>query len=189
MYPVSRYHDAVAYLFLYFSFFSSLSLWFSDDDFRHIFLSNCEVYEMKHGTHMDSGWTMCIPESWWCLFLYSPFFCNIQTSDEILCHTLSVTMKIRVETWYTLGQWWIYHVYQNHDAAAYSLLYCSISLSLQFSNIKNFHHSQEMLGLEGLNLVHVEFTWIRLWFLIYPFIHFSSLFSQELWGLGGWING
>ena len=87
---------------------------------------------------------------------------NIQTSDEILRHILSVTMKTRFETWYTLGQWWMYHVYQNHDAAAYSLLYCSISLSLslslQFSNIKNFHHfSQELLGLEGLNLVHVEF--------------------------------
>ena len=34
----------------------------------------------------------------------------------------------------------MYLVYQNQTAAAYSSLYLFIFLSLQLSNIKNFHH-------------------------------------------------
>ena len=36
------------------------------------------------------------------------------------------------------GQWWMYRVFQNQAAAAYSSLY---SVFLQYSNIKNFRHT------------------------------------------------
>ena len=35
---------------------------------------------------------------------------------------------------------WMYRVYQNRAAAAYLSLYFFIFLSLQLSNINNFHH-------------------------------------------------
>ena len=76
----------------------------------------------------------------------------------------------------------MYGVYRNRAVAAYLSFYFFIFLSLQFPNIKIFHHfSQELWGLEGWNLVHtwtvgrcIMYTRLRLLLLIRPFI--SSVF-------------
>ena len=47
--------------------------------------------------------------------------------------------KLKLDTHMDSG--WMYCVYHNQTAAANSSLYFFIFLSLQFSNIKHFHHS------------------------------------------------
>ena len=100
---------------------------------------------------------------------------------------------------------WMYHVYPNQAAAAYSSLYLFIFLSLQFSTLKIF--VTLFSGTVRPRIWKSVHTWtvgrcsmyagIRL-LLIHPFIssffflssfqhwNFSSHFSRELWGLEDW---
>ena len=90
----------------------------------------------------------------------------------------------------------MYCVYWNQAAAAYLPLYFFIFLSLLFSNIKIFCHTQWVWGLGGWNLVH---TWTMSRCMVIPesgcccsfvplFLHFSfsPIFKQEMWGLLSW---
>ena len=80
----------------------------------------------------------------------------------------------------------MYHVYRNQAAAAYSLLYFFIFLSLQFSTLKFFVTlSWELWGLEDWKLVHtwtvgrcIVYTGIRLLLLIHPFISLFFFLSN-----------
>ena len=108
--------------------------------------------------------------------------------------------RLKLGTHVDSGQ--MYRVYRNQASAAYSSLYFFIFfLIFKHSNLSS-HFYQELWGLEGWNLVHtwtvdgcMVYTRIRLLLHIHPFIFsfsniqvlkFSSIFSQELWGLEGW---
>ena len=141
----------------------------------------------------------CISESCCCsyLSLYFFIFLSLQFSHiTIFLHTfLRNCEALTVETWYTLGQWQMYHVYQNQAAAAYLSLYFFIFVSLQFSNIKIFRHT----FLRNCEALKVETLFTRgqwtdvlcvpesgycfyssLYFFIFLPLNFSSHFPQEL---------
>ena len=141
------------------------------------------------------------------LSLYFFIFLSLQFLTEKFFVTLfSGTVRprrLKIGIHVDSGQ--MYHVYQNQAAAAYSSHYFFIFLSnFQHWNFLS-HFSWELWGLEDWNLVHtwtvgscIMYTRIRLLLLIHPFIssffslsnfqhwNFSSLFSQELWGLEDW---
>ena len=109
-------------------------------------------------------------------FFFSPIF-NI----EILGHTFLGNCEVqKIETWYTHGQWAVYHVYQNQASAAYLSLYFFIFLSIQFSTLK-FFVTLFSGTMRPRRLVHlwtvgrcIMYTRFRLLLLIHPFI--SSFF-------------
>ena len=95
------------------------------------------------------------------------FLSNFQTLkffDTLFSGTLR-PRRLKLGTHVDSGQ--MYLVYRNQAAAAYSSLYFFIFLSLQLSNIKNFHHT----WIVGRCIVN---TGIRLLLLICSFI--SSFF-------------
>ena len=69
------------------------------------------------------------------------FLSNFQTL-KIFVTLFSGTMRPRrVKLGSNVDSWQMYRVYWNQAATAYSSLYFFIFLSLQFSNIKMFHHT------------------------------------------------
>ena len=140
--------------------------------------------------------------------LYFFIFLSLQFSTLKFFVTLfSSTMRprrLKLITHLDSGQ--MYHVYRNQAAAA---THPFISSFFFLSNFQHWnfssHFSREPWGLEDWKLVHtwtvgrcIMYTRIRLLLLIHPFIssflflssfqhwNFSSLFSQELWGLEDW---
>ena len=83
------------------------------------------------------------------LLLLIPFifsFSNIQTLKVFVTLISGIVRPGRLKLGAHVDNGWMYHVYGNQAAAAYSFLYFFIFLSLQFSNIKMFlsHFSQEL---------------------------------------------
>ena len=133
------WNQAAAYLSLYFFIF--LSLQFSNIQiFRHTVLTNCEVWNIEtRYTHGQWAEVSCKPESG-CCFLFVPLFrhfLSLQFSNIKIVRTLSSgtgrprTLKLGTH----VDSAWMYGVYQNQAAAAYSSLYFFF---LQYSNIKIF---------------------------------------------------
>ena len=152
--------------------------------FVTLFSRTVRPRRLKLGTHMDSGQMYRVyrnqaAAAYLSLYFFIFFFSNFQTFVTLLSGTAR-PRRLKLGTHVDSG--WMYRVYQNQAAAAYSSLYFFIFLSLQFSKIKIFHHfSQEVWGLEDWNLVHmwtvgwcIVCTGIRLLLLIRPFI--SSFF-------------
>ena len=115
--------------------------------------------------------------------LYFFIFLSLQFSNiKIFVILFSATVRprrLKHGTHVDSGQ--MYRVYRNQAAGVYSSLYFFIFLSLQFSNIKISHFSQQLWGLENWNMVHtwtvgrcIVYTGIRLLVFIRPFI--SSFF-------------
>ena len=113
--------------------------------------------------------------------------------------------RLKLGTHVYSGQ--VYHVYQNHAAAAYSSLYFFIFLSLQFSTLKFFISLfSGTLRPRGLKLgTHMDSgqmyrvyqnqaaaAYSSLYFFIFLSLQLSNIkffchiFSQELWGLEDW---
>ena len=138
---------------------------------------------------------------------------NLNTTNQPILNTeiffvtlFSGTLRLRrlkLATHVNSGQ--MYHVYRNWAAAAYSSLYFFIFLSLQFSPLKFFiTHFLATVRPRRLTLgTHVDsgqmyhvyrnqaaaaYSSLYSFFFLSNFQHwnFSSLFSQELWGLEDW---
>ena len=119
--------------------------------FVTFFSGNVRSRRLKLGTHVDSGQVYRIYRNQAAaayLSLYFFIFLSLQFSNiKIFVTLISGTVwsrRLNLGTHVDGG--WMYGVYQNQDAAAYSSLYFFILLSLQFSNIKMFlsHLSQEL---------------------------------------------
>ena len=145
MYHVYWNQVAAAYLSLYFFIF--LSLQFSTlKFFVTLFLGTMRPRRLKLGTHMDSGQMYHVYQNQAaCFCLFIPFF-FIFLSLQFLTMKFFVTLfsgtvrarRLKLGTNMDSGQ--MYRVHRNQAAAAYSSIYFFIFLSLQFSNIKHFHH-------------------------------------------------
>ena len=91
----------------------------------------------------------CIPDQAAAAYLslYFFIFLSLQFSNiKIFRHTfLRNCAALKVETWYTCGQWADYCVYRNQAATAYSSLYFSFFLLSNFQTLKFLSHfSQEL---------------------------------------------
>ena len=78
------------------------------------------------------------------LLLFIPLFLflsNFQTLKIFVTLFSGTVRHKRLKLGTLMNNGWVYHVYRNQAAAAYSSLYFFIFLSLQFSNITNFRHT------------------------------------------------
>ena len=146
MYFVYRNQAAVAYLFLYFFIFPSHQ--FSNiTNFSSHFSQKLWGLE---GWNLVHKWTMggCIVYTkirlllLICPFISSFFLLsNFQTLKFFVTHFSGTMRPRRLKLGAHMDNGWMYSVYQNQAAAAYMSLYFFIFLTLQFSNIKIFHHT------------------------------------------------
>ena len=114
--------------------------------FITLFSGSVRPRRLKIGTHVDSGQMYHVYQNQAAAAyssLYFFIFLSLQFSTLKFFITLfSGTVRCRIlklGTHIDSGQ--MYLVYWNQAAAAYLSLYFFIFLSLQFSNIKVFHHS------------------------------------------------
>ena len=98
---------------------------------------------LKIGTRVDSGQMYHVYQIQVIhLIIYSFFFLTNFSALKFFITLFSGTVRprrLKLDTHIDSGQ--MYHVYQNQAAAAYSSHDFFIFLSLQFSNIKIFHHT------------------------------------------------
>ena len=141
MYRVYQNQAAAYYLSLYFFIF--LSLQFSNIKFVTLFLRTVRPRRLKLGSHVDSG-QMCpvyqnqAAAPYLSLYFFIFFLLNFQTL-KLFVTLFSGTVRprrLKLGTHVDIG--WMYHVYQNQAAAAYSSLYFFF---FQYSSIKNFRHT------------------------------------------------
>ena len=178
--------------------------------FRHAFLGNCGPRRLKLGTHVGSGqmyhvyWNQAAAAY---SSLYFFIFLSLQFSTLKFFVTLFLgtlrPRRLKLGTHVDSRQ--MYHVYWNQAAAAYLSLYVFIFLSLQFSTLKFFvtlfsgtlRPRRLKIGtcLDSGQIYHVyqnqavaSYSSLYSFFFLSNFQHwnFSSLFSQELWGLEDW---
>ena len=144
MYHVYQNQAAAAYSSLYFFIF--LFLQFSTlKFFITLFSGTVRPIRLKLGTHVDSGQMYHVyrnqaAAAYSSLYFFIFFPSNFQTL-KFFVTLLSGTVRprrLRVGTHVDSG--WMYHVYQNQAAAAYSSLYFLLFLS-PILNIKNFHYT------------------------------------------------
>ena len=184
MYCVYQNQAAAAYLSLYFFIF--LSLQFQTlKFFITLFSGTMRPRRLKLGTLMDSGQMYCIFRNQavadYLSFYFSFFFLsNFQTLKFFVTLFSGTVRPRRLRLVTHVDNGWMYRVYRNQAAAAYSSHYFFIFLSHQLSNIKIFCHTVlRTFRPRRLKLgTHVGrcivCTTVRLLLLICPFIfHFS----------------
>ena len=163
--------------------------------FVRLFSGTVRPRRLKLGIHVYNGWMYPVYRNQAAAAyssLYFFIFLSLQLSNiTIFVTLLSGTMRpSMLKLGAHMGNGWLYHVYQNHAAAAYSSHLCfHFSFSAVFKHY-NFlsHFSQELWGLEDWNLVHtwtvgrcIVYTWIRLLCLFIPlFLDFSFSNFQTL---------
>ena len=153
---VYRNQAAAAYSSLYFFIFF-LSNFQTLKFFVTLLSGTVRPKRLKLGTHVNSGWMYGVYQNKAAAaysFLY--FFFLQYSSIKIFITLFSGTVRPRrLKLGAHVDNGWMYRVYQNQAAAAYLSPYFFIFLTLQFSNIKMFlsHLSQELLGLEGWNVI------------------------------------
>ena len=208
MYHVYRNQAAAAYLSLYFFIF--LSLQFSTlKFFVTLFSGTMRPRRLKIGTYVDSGQMYHVYRIKLllliCPFISSFFFLSNFQHWNFWSHLSRELRPRRLKPGTHVDSGQMYHVYQNQAAAAYSSLYFFIFLSLQFSILKFFCHTflgnyesrRLKLGtrMDSGQMYHVyqiqaaaAYSSLYSFFFHSNFLHwnFSSLFSQELWGLEDW---
>ena len=150
MYHVYWNQAVATYLSLHFFIF--LSFQFSTlIFFVTLFSGTVRPGRLKLGTHMDSGQMYRVYRNQAAAlihpFISSFFFLSNFQTLKFFITLFSGTVRprrLKLGTHVDSGQ--MYHVSWNQAAAAYSSLYFFIFISLQLSNIKNFHHifSQEL---------------------------------------------
>ena len=114
--------------------------------FITLFSGTVRPRRLKLDVHVNRGQMYCVYQNQaaaaylsLCLFIF--FLSNFQTL-KCFVTLFSATVRprrLKLGTHVYSGQ--MYHVYRNHAAVAYLSLYFFIFLSLQFSNIKIFHHT------------------------------------------------
>ena len=132
--------------------------------FRHTFLRNCEAWKIESWyTHGQWADVSCIPESGCCSIFVPLFFIFLFLQFQTLKFFITLfsgtvrPRRLKLGTHIHVDSGQMYCVYRNQVVAPCSSLYFFIFLSLQFSNIEIFHHTET-----------------RLLLLISPFIfHFS----------------
>ena len=113
--------------------------------FVTLFSGTVRPRRLKLGTHLDSGQMYRV---YWnqaaaliCPSISSFFFLSNFQTLKFFVTLFSGTVRPKIFKRGTLvDSGWIYRVYQNWVAATYLSLYFFIFLSLQLSNINNFHH-------------------------------------------------
>ena len=113
------------------------------------------------------------------LLLIRPFtvsFSNIQTLKIFVILFSETARPRRLKPGAHMDSGWMYRVYRNQVAAAYSSLYFFFHFSFQFSNIKMFlsHFSLELWGLKGWNVIP---TWTMGGWIVYT-ESFHNIFSR-----------
>ena len=164
--------------FFFLSNFQTLNI------FVTLFSGTVRPRRLKLGIHAYNGWMYRVYRNQAAAAyssLYFFIFLSLQLSNITIFFTLfSGTMRPRMlKLGAHVDSAWLYHVYQNHAAAAYSShLFLHFSFSPVFKHY-NFlsHFSQELWGLESWNLVDMwtmgacmVYTGIRLLLLICRFI-------------------
>ena len=144
MYHVYRNQAAAAYSSLYFFIF--LSLQFSNIKiFCHTLLTNCEALKIET-RYICGQWAdvSCIPESGCCclfdLYFFILFLSNFQTLKFFITLISGTVRPRRLKRDTHMDSGWMYGVYQNQAAAAYSSLYFYLFLS-NFQTLKCFCHT------------------------------------------------
>ena len=140
-------YTGIRLLLLIYPFIFHFSFQFSTIEiFVTLFSRTVRPRRLKLCTHMDSG--QMYPVYWnhaaaayLSLYFTFFFFSNFQTLKFFVTLSSGTVRPRRLKPVTHVDNGWMYCVYQNHDPAAYSSLYFVIFLSLQFSNIKIFHHS------------------------------------------------
>ena len=168
------YQAAAAYSSLYFFFhFFFLSNFHTLIFFVTLFSGTVMPRRLKLGTHMDNGWMYRVYHIRLLLlihpFIFSFFFLsNFQTLKFFITLFSGAVRPRRLKLGTHVDNRWMYHVYRNQAAAAaaYLSLYFFIFLSLQLSNIENFHTFGQWVDVSCIQ--------VRLLLLICPFI--SSFF-------------
>ena len=184
------------------SFCHSVILWFLS--FRHSVTFQMKIFchfffsgtvrprRLKFGTHMDNGRVYRVYRNQAvvliCPFISSFFFLsNFQTLKIFFTLFSGTVTHRRLKLGTDMDNGWVYRVYWNQAAAAYSSLCFFIFLSLQFSDITNFRHTF-LRNCEARRLklgIHVDNGWMNrvyrnqlllLIHLIYFFIFLSLQF-------------
>ena len=141
MYHVYQNQAAAAYSSLYFFIF--LSLQFSTlKFFITLFSGTVRPRRLKIGTDIDSGQ---MDHVYWnqAAVAYSShyfFLSNFRTLKFFVTLFLGTNRPRRLKLGTNLDSGLMYRLDRNQASAAYSSHYFFIFLSLQLSNIKNFHH-------------------------------------------------
>ena len=142
MYLVYWNHAAAA-AYSSLCFFIFLYLQFSNKIFVTLFSRTVRPRRLKLGTHGQWAAVSCIPESG-CCCLFVPLFLHFLSNFQTLKFFVTLSSgtvrprRLKLGTHVESGQ--MYRVYWNKAPAFYLSLYFFIFLSLQLSNIKNFHH-------------------------------------------------
>ena len=149
MYHVYRNQAAAAYSSLYFFIF--LSLQFSTlKFFVTLFSGTVRHRKLKLGTHMDSGQMYRVYRNQAAAAYSSPYFfifflSNFQTLNFFVTLLSGTVRPRRLRLGTHMDSGWMYYVYQNQAAAAYSSLYFLFFLPPIFKHQKfSLHFSQEL---------------------------------------------
>ena len=144
MYRVYRIQAAAAYSSINFSFFF-LSSFQTLKFFVTLFSGTVRPRRLKLLTHVENGWMYRVyrnhAAALICPFFSFFFLSNFQTL-KFFVTLFSRTVRprrLKLGTHVDSGQ--MYVVYRNQASPAYSSLYFFIFHSLQFSNMKIFHHT------------------------------------------------
>ena len=132
-------HPFISSLF-FLSFFQTLK------SFVTLFSGAVRPRRLKLGTHVDSGQMYHVYQNQAAAlshpFISSFFFrSNFQTLKFFITLFSGTVRPRRLKLGTHIDSDQMYCVYRNQAAAAYLSLYFLIFLSLQFSNIKIFHHT------------------------------------------------
>ena len=110
--------------------------------FVTLFSRTVRLRRLKLGTHMDSGQMYHVyrnqAAAYSSLYFFIFFFSNFQTLKFFVTLLSGTVRPRRLKHGTQVDSGCFYRVYQNQAAAAYSSLYFFF---LQYSNIKNFHHT------------------------------------------------
>ena len=139
MYRVYRNQAAAAYSSLYFFIFF-LSNFQTLKMFVTRLSGTVRLRRLKLGTHVDSGWVgvSCIPESGCCCLFIPLFFIvsfsNIQTLKIFVTLFSGTVRPRRLKLGAHMDNGWMYHIYRNQAAVAFSPLFFHFSFSPIFKH-------------------------------------------------------
>ena len=125
------------YFFIFLSNFQTLIF------FVTLFSRTVRPRRLKLGTHVDSGQMYRVyrnqaAAAYLSLYFFIFFLSSFQILKFFVTPLSGTVRPRRLKLGTHVDSGWMYHVYQNQAAAAYSSLYFFF---LQYSNIKNFRHT------------------------------------------------
>ena len=143
MYRVYRNQAAAAYLSLYFFIFSFLSNFQTLNTFITLFSQTVRPRRLNRYTRGQWADVSCIPESGCCclfiLYFFIFFLSNFQTLKYFVTLVSGTLRPRRLKLGTHVDSGWMYGVYQNQAAVAYSSLY--FFFLSNFQTLKCFCHS------------------------------------------------